>query len=223
MTSGQVCYAPKRLYVHRSLRPVRRCFTAAAAGIRVGDGLDPAVTMGPLNNRAQYDTVHAARSLPAERKARTSSRSGSSSEQTVATAISSGRPLSPGCSRIWPLVQQEQFGPALPFSLSTRKRRWSGWRTTAKRPGGLGLVPGRRPRLLGGPRIQAVRSSSTSTRSAPPPHRSVGRIQAEWHRPWARRTPLTRPWNFGSRRPHRRAVDIRRPPSPLLPVERTGP
>lgn len=56
--SGQVCFAIKRIYVQRShYRDVLDGFLAAADRIVVGDGLRPEVTMGPVNNRAQYERV----------------------------------------------------------------------------------------------------------------------------------------------------------------------
>jgi aldehyde dehydrogenase len=56
--SGQVCFNVKRIYVHASRYDqfVDR-FTAAVDELVVGDGLDPRATMGPLNNRMQYDRV----------------------------------------------------------------------------------------------------------------------------------------------------------------------
>lgn len=57
--TGQICYNIKRIYVHRSHHDefVER-FTDAVDDLVVGDGLEPDVTMGPLNNRAQYDFVN---------------------------------------------------------------------------------------------------------------------------------------------------------------------
>lgn len=49
--SGQVCISPTRFYIHESVhdRFVNR-FTEAAARLRLGDGRDPATTMGPVVN-----------------------------------------------------------------------------------------------------------------------------------------------------------------------------
>lgn len=58
LTTGQVCMALKRLYVHRSrYDELVAGFTAGASRYVVGDGLKPNVTMGPLNNREQRDFV----------------------------------------------------------------------------------------------------------------------------------------------------------------------
>lgn len=56
--TGQICYNVKRIYVHRSHHDdlVAR-FTDAVADIVVGDGLDPASTMGPLTTEAQFEAV----------------------------------------------------------------------------------------------------------------------------------------------------------------------
>ncbi|WP_326791428.1 aldehyde dehydrogenase family protein [Streptomyces sp. NBC_00841] len=60
MTSGQVCFAIKRLYVHESLFAdvVARLGDALQETV-VGDGLDPEVTMGPLANERQYKRFRA--------------------------------------------------------------------------------------------------------------------------------------------------------------------
>jgi alpha-ketoglutaric semialdehyde dehydrogenase len=58
-TSGQRCTATSRVIVHTA---VQRAFTdrlvAAAEKLRVGDGLDPAIDMGPLVNRGRVQAVH---------------------------------------------------------------------------------------------------------------------------------------------------------------------
>ena len=56
--SGQVCIAMKRLYVHESIYDamVDELVTLAEAAV-VGDGLEQGTTLGPLQNRMQYDKV----------------------------------------------------------------------------------------------------------------------------------------------------------------------
>ena len=58
--TGQVCFNIKRIYVHRSRYDefVDR-FKAAVDEIVVGDGLHPESTIGPLNNRRQWESVRA--------------------------------------------------------------------------------------------------------------------------------------------------------------------
>lgn len=58
MSTGQICYALKRLYVHESR------FEEVAEGLRavvdaqvIGDGLLPETTMGPMNNAKQLKVV----------------------------------------------------------------------------------------------------------------------------------------------------------------------
>lgn len=56
--TGQICFAVKRVYVPRSRYDA---FVDAlcdrVAGYKVGHGLDPEASFGPLNNKAQYDRV----------------------------------------------------------------------------------------------------------------------------------------------------------------------
>ncbi len=58
-TTGQRCTATSRVIVHRA---VQQAFTdrlvAAAEKLDVGDGLDPAKTMGPLVNKERVKVVH---------------------------------------------------------------------------------------------------------------------------------------------------------------------
>jgi acyl-CoA reductase-like NAD-dependent aldehyde dehydrogenase len=57
-TSGQICFAIKRLYVHRSrYEEFVDLFSQVVDSTVVGDGLDPQVTMGPVNNNRQYESV----------------------------------------------------------------------------------------------------------------------------------------------------------------------
>ncbi len=58
MSTGQICYVLKRLYVHKSR------FEEVAEGLRavvdvqvIGDGLLPETTMGPMNNAKQLKVV----------------------------------------------------------------------------------------------------------------------------------------------------------------------
>ncbi|MCZ2827564.1 aldehyde dehydrogenase family protein [Modestobacter sp. VKM Ac-2986] len=56
--SGQICFNVKRIYVHRSHHAdfVER-YTAAVDRLVVGDGLDPRSSMGPVNNRPQFERI----------------------------------------------------------------------------------------------------------------------------------------------------------------------
>ncbi len=108
LNNGQTCAAMKRLYVHDSLHDaVCDALVAYAEKIPVGDGLDEASVLGPVQNRMQHGKVAA----------------------LVADAAGRGRVLlggKPGAGLFFPptiiaglsngdaLVDEEQFGPALP-------------------------------------------------------------------------------------------------------------
>jgi succinate-semialdehyde dehydrogenase / glutarate-semialdehyde dehydrogenase len=56
--AGQVCVTPDRFYVHESLHDAFvEGFVARANAIRLGDGLDPAVGMGPLINAERLTEI----------------------------------------------------------------------------------------------------------------------------------------------------------------------
>ena len=58
--AGQVCISPSRFYVHRALRePFRDAFVAFASALKVGNGMEPGVEMGPLANRRRLEAAHA--------------------------------------------------------------------------------------------------------------------------------------------------------------------
>ncbi|MGP4047966.1 aldehyde dehydrogenase family protein [Streptomyces sp. 2A115] len=116
LTSGQVCMAVKRLYVHRSrYDELVDALAAALATQHVGPGADPASTMGPLNSAAQRDKVAAMLAEAADAGAEIRELG------TLAPgAVSAGghflRPAlvvdpDPGLR----IVTEEQFGPALPI------------------------------------------------------------------------------------------------------------
>src|SRR5690606_3046106 len=54
--SGQACFAIKRVYVPESvLSPFLTRIEGVLREYVVGDGLDPATTLGPLHNRTQHE------------------------------------------------------------------------------------------------------------------------------------------------------------------------
>lgn len=58
MSSGQICFALKRLYVHKSrFEEVAEGMKTALNAQLIGDGLLPETTMGPLNNAKQLKVV----------------------------------------------------------------------------------------------------------------------------------------------------------------------
>jgi acyl-CoA reductase-like NAD-dependent aldehyde dehydrogenase len=114
MTAGQVCMAVKRLYVPR------RRFDEVVSGLRtvlsatkVGPGLDPGVTMGPLNTRRQRDYVAGLRD-----EARHAGAEVVEFGEFAGTDGAGGNYLLPALvldpTRDARIVTEEQFGPALP-------------------------------------------------------------------------------------------------------------
>lgn len=56
--AGQVCVTPDRFYVHESLHDAFvEGFVARARAIKLGDGLDPSVGMGPLINASRLSEI----------------------------------------------------------------------------------------------------------------------------------------------------------------------
>jgi acyl-CoA reductase-like NAD-dependent aldehyde dehydrogenase len=113
MTTGQVCMALKRLYVpRRRYDEVVDGLRATLEGAKVGAGLDPATTFGPLNTARQRDYVagltEEARNVGAEVL--------TFGEYTVDST--SGNYLLPSLvldpAPDLKIVTEEQFGPALP-------------------------------------------------------------------------------------------------------------
>ncbi|MGW0580467.1 aldehyde dehydrogenase family protein [Streptomyces sp. NPDC002920] len=116
LTSGQVCMAVKRVYVHRSrYDELVGKLTTALGSQQVGPGSDPASTMGPLNSAAQRDTVTAMLAEAADAGAEV--RELGTLDPGAAT--SGGHFLRPALV-LNPdpglrIVTEEQFGPALPI------------------------------------------------------------------------------------------------------------
>lgn len=56
--AGQTCTSVKRLFVHQDIaESFIRQLKVRIESLHVGNGLDPTVEMGPLNNRQQYDSL----------------------------------------------------------------------------------------------------------------------------------------------------------------------
>lgn len=110
LNAGQVCLAIKRLYAQDRIYDA---LTAELAGLAeaavVGDGLDPDVRIGPLQNRAQYEKVlgfltDAARDGTIIAGGAVTDRPGYFIRPTIVRDIQDGARL----------VDEEQFGPILP-------------------------------------------------------------------------------------------------------------
>ncbi|KAL3471360.1 Aldehyde/histidinol dehydrogenase [Aspergillus californicus] len=58
LNSGQICLAVKRIYVHASIHaPFRDAMVRFVQGLKIGNGLDEGVFMGPVQNSMQYERV----------------------------------------------------------------------------------------------------------------------------------------------------------------------
>ena len=109
---GQICLAIKRLYVHDSIyEPFCQEMATLARSVKVGDGLDPDVQMGPIQNKAQYEKVlgflEETRRLPVRILAggHALDRPGYFIAPTIVADIKEGTRL----------VDEEPFGPILPI------------------------------------------------------------------------------------------------------------
>jgi succinate-semialdehyde dehydrogenase/glutarate-semialdehyde dehydrogenase len=59
--AGQICIAPTRIYVHDAIyRRFEENFVAAASALKVGNGFEPGVEMGPLANARRRDAIEKA-------------------------------------------------------------------------------------------------------------------------------------------------------------------
>jgi acyl-CoA reductase-like NAD-dependent aldehyde dehydrogenase len=113
INTGQTCAALKRLYVHEDLYDqVCEALTHVAAQMPMGVGLDEANVLGPLQNKAQFDTVAELVQAAKDSGARVMIGGNPEAEQpgyfyptTLVVDIDNDNPL----------VAQEQFGPALPI------------------------------------------------------------------------------------------------------------
>jgi acyl-CoA reductase-like NAD-dependent aldehyde dehydrogenase len=112
VNSGQVCMAIKRIYAHEKIYDeLCAALVAEANKAKVGNGLDPATELGPLQNKMQYDKVVA---LIEETK-------------KAGAKFLAGGDVPPGPGYFLPptlvtdiaedsrLVREEQFGPIVPI------------------------------------------------------------------------------------------------------------
>ncbi len=113
INGGQTCAALKRLYVHDDIyKDVCKHLTRFAKKMKMGDGLKETNVLGPIQNKMQYDKV---RKLVKDAKKR------------GGKILMGGEPMNNGKGYYYPvtlvanvdhgvpLVDEEQFGPALPI------------------------------------------------------------------------------------------------------------
>jgi acyl-CoA reductase-like NAD-dependent aldehyde dehydrogenase len=112
MNCGQVCSAIKRVYVPEKLySPLVERMATLAKGIKVGDGFTEGVTMGPLNNKPQFERVSMLVDDAKKNGARIAAGGapvggkGYFYQPTIVADVAEGVRL----------VDEEQFGPALPI------------------------------------------------------------------------------------------------------------
>ena len=111
--AGQVCISPTRFYVQEDVYPrFLTRFTEYAKGIKVGDGLEKGIAMGPLANARRLDAMECYRRRRQEPRrqdrrpaARARGNQGYFYEPTVITDV-------PDDSKI---MTQEPFGPLAPI------------------------------------------------------------------------------------------------------------
>ncbi len=109
--NGQTCVAVKRVYVPESLQDaVVEALVAEANSVVVGDGMDEATKLGPIQNRPQFDRVAhlvdgaLASGARAAAGGAALDRPGYFFAPTILTDAADGTAI----------VDEEQFGPALP-------------------------------------------------------------------------------------------------------------
>jgi acyl-CoA reductase-like NAD-dependent aldehyde dehydrogenase len=112
VNSGQRCMAVKRVFVHESLiDALGAALARLAKEAKVGDGFEPGVELGPIQNRPQFERVLAliedalARGGRALAGGGALDRPGYFIAPTIVTGVAEGTPL----------VDEEQFGPVLPL------------------------------------------------------------------------------------------------------------
>ncbi|MBS1697395.1 MAG: aldehyde dehydrogenase family protein [Actinobacteria bacterium] len=113
INTGQTCAAMKRLYVHDSLYDqVVEALAGIAATVPIGNGLDEGNVLGPLQNKQQFDIVSR---LVEDAKAR-GARIVTGGEAAPELGELFYRPtIVADITNDAALVQEEQFGPALPI------------------------------------------------------------------------------------------------------------
>ena len=109
--SGQVCAVIKRLYVHDSIYDALCTEIAAmATACPVGDGADPSVQFGPIQNKAQYDKVLGYIDA-AKREGRIIAGGGAINGPGYFVPLTVVADVSDGTK----IVDEEPFGPILPI------------------------------------------------------------------------------------------------------------
>jgi acyl-CoA reductase-like NAD-dependent aldehyde dehydrogenase len=111
VNSGQVCMAVKRIYAHEKIYDAL-CAALAEEARKwvVGDGLDPATKLGPIQNRMQYDKVVGI--IEDTRRSGAHFLSGGEAPKTPGYFVNPT--LVTGVDEHSRIVREEQFGPIVP-------------------------------------------------------------------------------------------------------------
>lgn len=109
---GQICIATKRLFVHESIADeLTEALVKIAKTVKIGNGLDDGITMGPLNNANQRKIVH-----ELVEDARNNGAEILTGGQSIDSAGYFYEPtLIRNVTDQTRIVAEEQFGPALPI------------------------------------------------------------------------------------------------------------
>ena len=116
LTAGQVCMALKRIYVHTSRnKELVEGFTGIVSKHLVGNGLNPDVTMGPLNNEDQLRFVQGL-VADARQKGATVNEVGQIEDKELFKRGYFHRPtIITDVDPETEVVKKEQFGPVVPI------------------------------------------------------------------------------------------------------------
>ena len=108
--AGQICGAVKRVYVHEDLyAPFCQSLATLVDDLVIGNGLEPGVTLGPVQNRVQYEKAITLLADAQQQGQILAQRAGPSSKGYFVPPTVFG-----GLSDEHPLVTDEQFAPLLP-------------------------------------------------------------------------------------------------------------
>ena len=114
-TTGQVCYAVKRIYVQEPLfDDFLDRFMAASDQLVVGDGLDPRTDLGPLINRRQLSFVEGLVADSRERGANVATLGMKLDESNWERGYFHMPTVITNVDHSYRVVQEEQFGPVVP-------------------------------------------------------------------------------------------------------------
>ena len=112
MNCGQICIAVKRVYVPEAMLPVlTEAVAKIAREVKVGDGLDPATQIGPINNGMQLERVS---SLVADAK-KHGAKIHAGGERLARKGYFFAPTVLSNVGDDVAVVAEEQFGPVLPL------------------------------------------------------------------------------------------------------------